>query len=152
MLGASRSRAGAYDLLERPTAQLFEVKAGKLVRLISGNGSALDGSKKCIEQPLAGRRIVEDRSKKLGLGCFFDQAFEAMRVGVEGAEEEGINRAVARRQLIGVQIPALVDAARKCVLDVSAGPRPSAMHRGAIRLALVDRQMLGRPSVRANRH
>ena len=98
-----------HDPRERAPAQLLDRDAGRL-DLILGQRAAGDPTQKEVQQPLAGRRIVEGIADQRGLGRALDKGAQPLRGIGQLLQKEGVDCGVARRQLRRVQIPALVEA------------------------------------------
>ena len=98
-------------------AQLLEREARR-ERLLLGERAAVHAAQEVVEQALAGRGVVEDVADERRLAGLLDEVAQALGRGGEAFEEEGVDRGVARRQLRGVEVPALVVAVDERVADV----------------------------------
>ncbi len=98
--------------------QLRRSQSCECLRFIRGDGSAVDGAQEIIQEPLAGRGIVEDFSDKGSLSGFRDEITKALRCSVEALQEERIDRSVTCDELRRMKIPALIVAIHKRMLNV----------------------------------
>ena len=105
----SSPRSIRYDSRERAPAQLLDRDAGRL-GLLLGQCTTGDSTQKEVQQPLAGRRIVEGIADKRSPGRALDEGAQPLRCIGQLLQKEGVDCGVARRQLRRVQIPALVEA------------------------------------------
>src|SRR3970282_1349183 len=100
------------------------------------------GPKEVIEESLPRRRVVEDISHERGLRRLLDEVLEPRGSSLETAEEERVARGVADRELRGVQVPALIEAADERVADMRICKPPGPMdglaraHRHDVRRAV----------------
>ena len=107
-----------------------------------------DGAQEIVEQALTVRRRRIRRRRAVACGLL-DEVAEALARGVEAFEEEGIDGGVARGELRGVQVPALIEAAGERVLDVVVVDAPGAVDGATVFVFLCGRER--RPVCRAVR-
>ena len=109
-------------------AQLVEREAALLDRLLFGDRAAVHRAQEVVQQSLPGRGVVEHVADERRLRGLLDEVAEPIRRRVEPFEEERVHRGVARRQLRGMQIPALIEAGDERVADVLVVQTPRAVH------------------------
>src|ERR1043165_9413867 len=121
---------GGHDLDERFAADLVEREPGRK-RFLLGDRAARDAAQEVVEQALAGRRVVEHVADQGRLGGLVDEVAQPLGRRGEAVEEERVDRAVAGRQLRGMEVPALVEAVDQRVANVVGVEPPGREHRGA---------------------
>src|SRR5437764_3948101 len=94
------------DPREAPAAQLLEGDAGRQ-RFFLAERAAARAAQEEVEQPLAGRRVVEGVAGERRLPEPGDEVAQPLARAGEAFEEEGVERAVAAGKLRRVQVPSL---------------------------------------------
>src|SRR3954453_5372161 len=117
-MGSSKLRAAPalQNLHERAAAELVE-REPRRERFFLRDRAAVEGAEEVVQQALARRGVVEDVADERRLAGLLDEIAEALRRGRESLEEEAVDRGVARRELRGIQIPALIERIDERVAD-----------------------------------
>src|SRR2546421_2349728 len=106
-------------------------------RLRLGDGPAVDCAQEVVEEALTRRRVVEHVADESGARGLLDEVAQSLRGGPEAFEEEGVDGCVARRELRGVQVPALVEGVCERVLYVVVVKFPRALDGAPVLLLLL---------------
>src|SRR5205085_1537745 len=118
-----------------------------------GDCAAVDGAQEIVQESLPGGGVIEHVADERGFGGLLDEVAEALRGGVEAFEEEGEDGGVARRELRGVQVPTLIEAAAQGVLDVLVVQSPCALDGALVLCRLCRRKRLvWRSAMRCDGH
>src|SRR5262245_55413940 len=116
------------DLQERPRSQLVGREPALLERLRLRDRAAPQRPQEDVEQALPRRRVVEDVADERRLAGLGEEVGQPLGGGLEALEEEGVEGGVARDELRGVQVPALVEADPERGADVVVVHPPRAVH------------------------
>jgi hypothetical protein len=131
------------NLHKRPRSQLVQRQAGERADLVLTNGPAVERAQEEIQQSLSRGRVVEHRARERGLGGLPDQIEQSLRCSVQAFQEERIDGRVARDQLRGVQIPALIEGVGERVADVVVMQPPRASECANNRFEVTNTRLLG---------
>ncbi len=101
-----------------------------------GDRAGANAAEEEAEQSLARRRLVEHAADELRVRRAIQECLEPRAGELDAFEIEARHRGVARDELRGVQIPALIEAARERMSDVSEVHHPPRVDRGRVLRAL----------------